>query len=73
MLPNSKSKSSDQIQQSTQTFLGFLLFIEYFKVLRPQTQTNTQTNIYTITIYGSNEQSKNGININKLNGMYNGK
>ena len=35
MLPNPKSKSSNQGQQSTKYFLGFWLFIKCFKVVRP--------------------------------------
>ena len=45
MLPNPKSKSLDQDQQSTKHFLGFLLFTKSFKVLRPQTKSKC-TNKY---------------------------
>ena len=50
MLPNPKSNSSDQAQQSTKHLLEFLLFIRYFKVLRPQAQTK-YTNKYIQSQY----------------------
>ena len=59
MLPNSKSKAHIQSTVDTNIFLGFFVVYQVFQGPKTTNTNKTHKQIYTITIYGSSEQSEN--------------